>query len=56
MASRENTSSHSALRLARHFGTSPVFWLSLQTSYDLELVERAAGARIRNEVLPRQAA
>jgi addiction module HigA family antidote len=25
-----------ALRLAKYFGTSPEFWLNLQTSYDLE--------------------
>ena len=27
---------NSALRLAKYFGTSPEFWLHLQTSYDLE--------------------
>jgi len=24
-----------AIRLARYFGTSPVFWLNLQSAYDL---------------------
>jgi addiction module HigA family antidote len=43
-----------ALRLARHFGTSAGFWLNLQKSYDLEVAERTDGARIRAEVLPRQ--
>ena len=26
-----------ALRLARYFGTSPQFWLNLQTRFDLEI-------------------
>ena len=26
-----------ALRLARHFGTSAEFWMNLQTAYDLEM-------------------
>lgn len=26
-----------ALRLARYFGTSPEFWMGLQTSYDLKI-------------------
>jgi antitoxin HigA-1 len=45
-----------ALRLARHFGTSAGFWLNLQKAYELEVAERAAGARIRAEVAPRHAA
>ena len=45
-----------ALRLARHFGTSPGFWLNLQKAYDLEVTERAKGERIRAEVVPRVAA
>ena len=28
-----------ALRLGRFFGTTPDFWMNLQTSYDLTLVE-----------------
>jgi addiction module HigA family antidote len=45
-----------ALRLARHFGTSAGFWLNFQKAYELERAERAAGARIRAEVAPRDAA
>ena len=29
-----------AMRLARYFGTSPQYWLNLQTAYDLEVAER----------------
>ncbi|MGE4552427.1 MAG: HigA family addiction module antitoxin, partial [Desulfovibrionaceae bacterium] len=30
-----------AARLARYFGTTPAFWLNLQTQYDLETAEDA---------------
>ncbi len=30
-----------ALRLAKYFGGSPQFWLNLQSTYELRLVERA---------------
>lgn len=36
-----------ALRLGHFFGTSPAFWLNLQSLYDLRVAERAAGWRIR---------
>ncbi len=44
-----------ALRLARHFGTTPGFWLNLQKAFELEIAEQEAGARIRAEVAPRAA-
>ena len=28
-----------AARLARYFGTTPQFWLNLQTTYELDIVE-----------------
>lgn len=39
-------SADTAVRLARFFGTSAQFWLNLQDSYDLSLVEAEAGAKI----------
>ena len=42
-----------ALRLARHFGTTPQFWLNLQSSYDLKIAEREVGAKIAKEVRAR---
>lgn len=33
---KRSITANSALRLAKYFGTSPQFWLNLQTSYDLE--------------------
>ena len=36
-----------ALRLGYFFGTSPQFWLSLQTLYDVRMAEQKAGKTIR---------
>jgi len=52
---RRSVSPDTALRLARHFGTTPQFWLNLQASYDLKIAMREAGAKIAREVEPRAA-
>ena len=39
-----------ALRLARHFGTSERFWLNLQTGYDIEVEKDRLGDRLDREV------
>ena len=36
-----------ALRLGHFFGTSPGFWLNLQSLYELRLAEQRAGKTIR---------
>ena len=43
-------SADTALRLARHLGTSAQFWMNLQIRYDLAVTERDHGARIAAEV------
>lgn len=43
-----------ALRLARYFGTSPEFWMNLQTHYELALAERDTKHAIEREVMPRE--
>lgn len=45
-----------ALRLARYFGTTPDFWLALQSAYELKVTERELGGRINQEVQARRAA
>lgn len=45
-----------ALRLARYFGTTPRFWMSLQANYDLELAQDARGPEIADRIRPRRAA
>lgn len=52
---RRGITPDTALRLARYFGTTPQFWMNLQTSYDLKLALRDIGSRIEREVLPRAA-
>jgi addiction module HigA family antidote len=37
-----------ALRLAHFFGTSPEFWLNLQTLHDLRIAEQKAGKSIKS--------
>ncbi len=47
---RRSITPDTALRLARYFGTTPQFWLNLQTSYDLKIAEREIGSKIEREV------
>jgi addiction module HigA family antidote len=56
LAEERAVTAETALRLARHFGTTPGFWLNLQKTYELEVAESAKGQRIRAEVAPRVAA
>jgi addiction module HigA family antidote len=39
-----------ALRLGRYFGTSPRFWLNLQTAYDLDVERDRLAGRLKKEV------
>lgn len=52
---RRAVTPETALRLAHYFRTTPEFWMNLQASYDLKMVMRDAGRRIRREVMPRSA-
>lgn len=45
-----------ALRLATYFGTTPEFWLNLQTAYDLKMAIVQKGKQIAAEVEHRDAA
>jgi addiction module HigA family antidote len=42
-----------ALRQARYFGTSPQFWMRIQSDYDLDVTADALGNRLETEVWPR---
>lgn len=37
-----------ALRLAKFFGTTPQYWMNMQTSYDLKIEEAAKAAELAN--------
>jgi len=41
-----------SLRLARFFGTTPEFWLNLQTAYELRRTRLKVGERVEKEVQP----
>jgi addiction module HigA family antidote len=43
-------SADTALRLAKYFGTSDLFWLNLQARYDLEVQRDRLGRRLETEV------
>lgn len=41
-----------ALRLGRYFGTTPEFWMNLQTAYDLKVAAMNDDERIRRDITP----
>jgi antitoxin HigA-1 len=47
---RRSITAETALRLSAYFGTTPGFWLGLQTAHDLEVAQRAYGQKIKSEV------
>ena len=47
---KRGISADTALRLARHFGTSPELWLGLQADYELDLAKDRSEAQIAREV------
>jgi antitoxin HigA-1 len=49
-----SVSADTAIRLARYFGTSPEFWLNLQSAYDLSLALAEHGPAIERDVHPRE--
>ena len=49
---RRGVSADTALRLARFFGTSPQFWVGLQSTYELSKVMVERGQRIERDVRP----
>jgi antitoxin HigA-1 len=44
-----------ALRLAKYFGTTPEFWMNLQTSYDVKRAMQVSGTEIERTVKTRAA-
>jgi addiction module HigA family antidote len=49
---RRGITADTALRLAAYFGTTPEFWLNLQTRYDLKIASRTTGKTISKVVRP----
>ncbi|MBB5346995.1 addiction module HigA family antidote [Desulfoprunum benzoelyticum] len=53
LSERRGITADTALRLARFFGTSPDFWMNLQSSYDVKVAQAAVGEEIEKTVKPR---
>jgi antitoxin HigA-1 len=49
---QRSVTADTALRLGHWFGTSPEFWLNLQTLYELRLARKEVGDRVKK--LPRR--
>lgn len=49
---RRGVSPDTALRLARYFGTTPEFWMNLQSRYDLSVAAKNSGAEIERRIEP----
>ena len=47
VAGRRPVSGDTALRLGHWFGVAPLFWLNLQTQFDLAEAERKSAAEVR---------
>ena len=53
---RRALNAETALRLSRYFGSTPEFWINLQSAYDLSVTVDSSASRIEREVKPRKAA
>ncbi len=54
---RRGITADTALRLARYFGTTPQFWLNLQSRYELDVARHSRlPERIAQQVRPRSVA
>ncbi len=49
---RRGITADTALRLARYFKTTPVFWMNLQVRYDLEIAEDEQAEKVARDVQP----
>jgi addiction module HigA family antidote len=52
---QRGVSADTALRLERYFGTSPEFWMDLQSDYELRRARQEVGTAIEQAVRPRAA-
>ena len=52
---RRAITTDTALRLARYFKNTPVFWMNLQVRYDLEVAEDEMAEQVARDVYPMEA-
>jgi len=53
---RRGITADTALRLATYFGTTPEFWMNLQTRHDLKMARRKMGSAVQKAIRPIRAA
>ena len=53
---RRAINADTAFRLSRYFGSTPEFWINLQSAYHLNVTVDSSASRIEREVKPRKAA
>lgn len=53
---KRRVTADTALRLARHIGTTAKFWMNLQAQYELDLAEDELAGRLDQEVRVREKA
>ena len=49
---RRGITADTALRFARYFKNSPIFWMNLQMRYDLEVAQDEIAAKVARDVRP----
>ena len=49
---KRGITAETALRFARYFNNSPVFWMNLQTRYELEVAQDELAAKVERDVQP----
>jgi addiction module HigA family antidote len=47
VAGKRSLTADTALRLSQYFGTSPDFWMNLQSTYELDLARQQVGKAIQ---------
>ncbi len=52
VSEKQSVTADTALRLAKFFGTSAHFWLSLQSDYDLDVTQELLGEKLEREIVP----
>jgi len=52
LAGQRSIGAEVALRLGRYFGTSPLYWMNLQSRFDLHVTAQVLGDDIDREVRP----
>ena len=53
---KRGITAETALRFARYFNNSPIFWMNLQTRYELEVAQDELAAKVERDVQPLETA